>query len=138
MFRKRKQMGRIIGEYLVEKTMREKTEGYNMALAKSNEILAEKIEAATKADIEARDRVDISLEEYNHMKNQIRKLEVENGRLKTLLEKIRFPFSLNVVPDTISTCYCHDPMDFMVNVEIRFKVNDLDLRNAVRNGEIPI
>lgn len=138
MFRKRNQTMRELGEYLAKAELRPMNYNAKIELAKSNEMLAEKIEAATKADIEARNRVDISLEEYNTMKNDIRKLEVENGRLKTLLEKINFPFSLNVVPDTISTRYCHDAMDFMVNVEIRFKVNDLDLRDAVRNGEISI
>ena len=135
MFGKRNQMMRKLGEYINgEPLITAVTESYSVSLAKSNEMLAEKIEA----DVKARDRVNISLEDYNDMRNQIRKLETENHRLKYFLEKIHFPFNLNVVPDTICTRYNSDPMDFMVGVEIRFKIDDLDFRNAIKNGEISL
>ena len=69
------------------------------------------IERSSKADIEARDRVNISLGEYERMKDDIRNLQYLVRDYEAFLEKIRYPFGEKVIPETVKTWYTNrDPI----------------------------
>lgn len=107
----------------------------NIAMGK----VAEAIETASIADLQARDRVDISLAEYNRMRSEINALKFENCRLKELLEKIEFPLDVKILPGSLRTCYNMHPSELKVGVQICFEVDDYSFyhdvmkRNSVVN-----
>jgi len=97
-------------------------------IAKSNREYNEKLEEISKAEIKSKNRVDISLEEYETMKKQIEWLEYEVRRLQSIFEKIEFPFNLDVIPDSIETTYCNDHLNFRKIFNIQFAVDDFKFK----------
>ena len=97
-------------------------------IAKSNREYNEKLEEISKAEIKSKNRVDISLEEYETMKKQIEWLEYEVRRLQSIFEKIEFPFNLDVIPDSIETTYCNDHLNFRKIFNIQFAVDDFEVK----------
>jgi hypothetical protein len=68
-------------------------------IAKSNEEIAWAIREQTKS----KDRVDISLEEYEHMKKEIEELKNENHSYENYFKRLNFPYDAKIIPSTIET-----------------------------------
>lgn len=87
-----------------------------------NKRIEESIKRASEADIEARDRVNIPLKEYEKMKMTIQKLTDLNLQYEEWFDKIGFPYALEVIPDSVkrwSTEVTGGPLNIP---RIRFRV----------------
>ena len=94
--------------------------------AKEVSKLNETIKDVSNADIKARDRVDISLEEYENLKKQNAELAWELTHYEQVLDQIRIPEHIRntIHTDSIEVSYCRDPMRFQTRVRIEFDVDD--------------
>jgi hypothetical protein len=95
------------------------------SIATSMSTLSNRLEDISKAEISARDRVDISLAECERMKEQIRTLESENGYLRDILSNLRLPLEHHIIPDSIVTEWSHDLKCFVTHWQIRFDTEDI-------------
>lgn len=95
------------------------------SIEKSSKTLANSITEASKDDVKARDRVDITLEEYERLKNENRLLNEEVTRLRKILSDIRIPVNIweRIKLDTIKTSVCHNVKDFIDTFRIEFEVD---------------
>lgn len=94
-------------------------------IIRSNRELGEKLKSISDAEIESRDRVNISLKEYKDMQNKIRSLSHEVDRLTNILNKIEIPLDENIVADSIVTYWCDNHADFKRKFRIEFDVDML-------------
>lgn len=66
-------------------------------------------EKLAEREIKARDRVDISLKEYEEIKNKIKDLQEEIAQMKYILSNFGGVENLNIIPNTtevrFSDCY---------------------------------
>ena len=108
-------------------------------IARSNMQLGEDILLATRehdktlksisdAEIKSKDRVDITLEEYENMKNKIRSLSYEVERLSDILRRIEVPLDKEIVPDSIRSYWCDDVRDFKRRFRVEFDIEHWNLR----------
>ena len=81
---------------------------------KSKENIAQK-------EIKARNRVDISLEEYERMKDEISSLRCEVNQMRNRLEQFNEVVELNIVSDTMNILYDHNIIDNTMRCIIRFE-----------------
>lgn len=98
-------------------------------ICKSNRELGEKLESISKAEIKSKDRVNISLEEYEKMKNEIKSLSSEVYRLSRILERIDVPLDKKIIPDSIRTHWCDDAINFRHKFIVEFAIDDFNLRD---------
>ena len=87
--------------------------------------LTEKIDDISKRGIKVRDRVDISLEEYEQMKAEIRRLSIDNRYMTDILSQLRIPLDMRIIPGSIDVVYTHDIKDFRLKYRIEFEVEDI-------------
>lgn len=92
----------------------------------ANEIskLNRTISETSQADIKARDRVDISLEEYRKITEENKRLDMTVTRLMMALENLGIPVEVarRIVPGTIDVSVCHDVREFKDRFRIEFDV----------------
>ncbi len=95
-------------------------------VAKSNAALGRKLESISQAEIKSKDRVDISLEEYEKLKRELSILRDENRELKHMLQNMGIPVDIvnDIVPDSISVERCKNHVDFKTLFRITFAVYD--------------
>lgn len=82
-------------------------------------------ECISENEIKARNRVDISLEEYEEMKCKISDLKWENNNLRELFKDFKDLVKLDVIPDSIEYLFTED-IDYGVGkcrVEFDFILN---------------
>jgi predicted nuclease with TOPRIM domain len=96
-------------------------------IAASNAQLADKMAEISSKEIDARSRVDITIAEYERMKNQISELSDENSRLKKYFEKLSIPSELPIIPGTIHRCYSEDAINHQYTIRVEFKVDRLQM-----------
>ena len=89
--------------------------------------LANVLSENNRKDIKARDRVDISLEEYERLKDENRRLSTEVVRLKMLLGEFGIPTEMisKIRPGTTTLQCCSSYKDFVTRVRIEFDVDDI-------------
>lgn len=90
--------------------------------AHQHEELMKCINETTDKVIKSKNRVDISLDEYDAMKEHIKQLSGENHRMKSILEKFEFPYDLPIDPSSIVTSVCEDRCRFKSRYCITFDV----------------
>ena len=95
--------------------------------------LDETLEANSKADIEARDRVNISRNEYEFMKSRISSLEESKRYLEKILHKIKFPLDKNVNPESIRMRTNKDVRFHKTSYILEFDVDDYNIYEGVNN-----
>lgn len=81
-----------------------------------------------KSEIQARNRVDISLEEYDRMQDTIVALRMDNDRLRTILEKIEVPLDKPIIPGSIQTMYTESPVSLTRKFRIEFEIDEMEFR----------
>lgn len=91
--------------------------------ARQHDELMKTITENTDKEIKARNRVDISLDEYDAMKEHLRLLSRENDSLKSILDKINIPYDLPIIPSTIEVAVCEDRCRFVNRYHIIFDVD---------------
>lgn len=94
-------------------------------ILRSNRELGEKLDNISKAEIKSKDRVDISLEEYENMKNQINSLSYEVDRLSSILKRIEVPLDEKIIPDSIVTYWCDNHSAFKRKFIVEFEIDEL-------------
>ena len=87
--------------------------------------LTQTLDDISKREIKVRDRVDISLEEYERMKNEIRRLNGENIQMRAVLGKFHIPLDVKIIPDSIEINYAHDIRWFKRRYRIEFEAEDI-------------
>lgn len=102
-------------------------------IAKSNREVADAIREQTKIqekisenEIKSKDRVDISRDEYEEMKEKIKFLEIINNNYKEILSKFKIPTNIKIIPDSFNTFEMPDPASLITTFVIKFKVDVLD------------
>ena len=93
---------------------------------RSNRELSCTLKNISDAEIESKDRVNISLKEYESMKDKISSLSYQVDRLCEILKRIEAPLDKNIIPDSIRTCWCDDWNRRIFRVE--FAIDEFDLR----------
>lgn len=95
-------------------------------VAKSNKELGEKLGAISKEEIKSKDRVDISLEEYQRLHRHIENLERQNDHMGKLIVQLGIPAEIinSIKTDTVSMTYCDDIIDFVRHYRVVFDVDD--------------
>lgn len=78
-------------------------------------------ENIAQKEIKARDRVDISLEEYERMKNEISSLRWEVNQMRNKMELFSEVIDLNIIPDTFIDLYDYDPFEMKSKCIIKFE-----------------
>lgn len=86
--------------------------------AKSKAMLARKIESISQAEIKSKDRVDISLEEYERLKSEVKRLSERERALMSVIERFKIPADVldYILPDSVKIYTCAD-MDFMNDLQ---------------------
>ena len=79
-------------------------------------------EKLAKKEIKARDRVDISLEEYEEIKNKIKDLQGELAQMKYILSNFGGVENLNIIPNTTEIRFsdCYDFLSRKRKCEVTF------------------
>lgn len=118
-----KQLDMRLDKYLAYTVINNASMNASRSLSK----VAEAVERASKAEVESRNRVDITLKEYEQMKDDIRVLNGLVRDYEEFFNKINFPFGEKVIPETIQTMYSdvysRNPLDpGKIRVRIEFEV----------------
>ena len=74
-----------------------------------------------------KDRVDISLSEYERLKRENRDLAWKVSRLEAILSSIRIPVEKyeQIKPDSVKVESCSDPIHFKQRIRIEFDMDDI-------------
>lgn len=97
-------------------------------MAVEMELDRESREKIAEKEIKARDRVNITLEEYENMKREIKRLENENHYFKVLFDRIEIPWDKKIIPDSVRVYQDDDPMNFTRQYKILFDIDRDELR----------
>ena len=97
-------------------------------IIRSNKELGEKLKSISDAEIKSKDRVDISLEEYESMKAEIKELKYQVDRLSNILKRIEAPLDKEIIPDSIRTCWCDDIMNCRHIFRVEFAIDNFNLK----------
>lgn len=117
----KKCIARLMGADMIAQSNKE----LGVDILRSNRELGETLKNIYDAEIKSRDRVDITLEEYEHMKDEIKSLSYEVERLSNILERIEVPLDEKIIPDSIVTRWCDNHADFKRKFRIEFEVDML-------------
>lgn len=95
-------------------------------VAESNKELGKKLEAISKEEIKSKDRVDISLEEYQRICRHIENLERQNSQMGKLIVQLGIPVEIinSIKTDTVNVTHCDDIKDFVRHYRVAFDVDD--------------
>lgn len=106
---------------------------YDKTIAESHErssrAIANAVKNATDASIKARDRVDISLEEYESMKKCIENLKSLTESYERLFYKIKIPLSKDIDVDSVKVSYSEhvgNPLDCTHKIRYRIEFDIID------------
>lgn len=93
----------------------------------SNRELGEKLESISQAEIKSKDRVDITLEEYERMKRTIEKLTFDNRCMSEVLDRIEVPIHRKIIPDSIRNYCTKDLAHHRYIYTIEFAIDEWDM-----------
>lgn len=96
-------------------------------IACSNRRLGEKLESISQAEIKSKDRVDITLEEYERMKSEIKRLTYENEGMREILDRIEVPIHRKIIPDSIRNYCTKDLAHHRYIYTIEFAIDEWDM-----------
>lgn len=77
----------------------------------ANTQLSRTLKDISELEIRSKDRVNITLAEYERMKEEISDLSYENRKLRSIFEQIEFPFNEEIVPGSVNVFWADD-IDF--------------------------
>lgn len=94
--------------------------------AMSQEKFAKQLKDISEAEIKSKDRVDITLEEYERLKNDLDMFATRCRSMESTLEKLGIPYYVfdKIDPESISVSTCDDHMTFKKHFYIRFDAYD--------------
>lgn len=88
--------------------------------------LVNQLESTSAAEIKSKDRVDITLDEYLHMRDEIERTSRELRHARCLLTSLGIPPEVisSIDPDTIRVCSNKDLRDFKCYYHVAFAVDE--------------
>jgi hypothetical protein len=94
--------------------------------AAATDRLGQKLESISQAEIKSKDRVDITLEEYDTLRNELKRYKDRARRAESLLTRIRIPAEIieKIDPDTVDLFTTDDPRWCRKGYRITFYVED--------------
>lgn len=98
------------------------------SVAKVSHDFGEKLESISREEIKSKDRVNITLEEYENMKREIESLKSEVRYLSSILEKIEAPLDKSIIPDSIRTYCCDDYTNYRRVFRVEFAIDEREFR----------
>ena len=104
----------------------ESNERLGRDIRQANKELADRMSENYRAEIKARDRVDIPLDTYEKLMRSLEYAKNENMTLWNIFNKLGVPADVihKIIPDRIRTEQCHDHMRFKNRYRIEFEVED--------------
>jgi len=75
-------------------------------------------------EIKSKDRVDITLEEYNKLVEENKHLTQENDYLKSLFDRINLLYDKLIDAKSIKTATAYNPIDFTKTYMITYRCNE--------------
>lgn len=94
--------------------------------AKAQAMFSRKLESISEAEIKSKDRVDISLEEYERLKDEVKQLSERERTLMSVIERLKIPADVlpYILPDSVRiyTCFYMDYMNELQRYRIEFSV----------------
>lgn len=96
-------------------------------VAVSNDRLRETIADTSAKELEVKDRVDISLKEYEEMKKTIEDLRSKVKSMSELFDNFKIPYDLPIIPGSVDFYHNDNIIDGTRTYRCEFKVNWLDL-----------
>lgn len=92
----------------------------------SQEKFAKQLKDISEAEIKSKDRVDITLEEYERLKSDLDMFRTQSMRLEAMFDRIGIPYHVfdKIVPESISVSTCDNHMNFMKRFYIQFDAYD--------------
>lgn len=100
----------------------ESNERLGRNIRQANEELADRMSEISHAEIKAKDRVDISLEEYERMKHELEHYRGENAKFRAIFDSVKIPINLKIIPESIRTEYMVDRQWWCTRYRIEFDV----------------
>lgn len=94
--------------------------------ALSQEKFAKQLKDISEAEIESKDRVDISLEEYERLKKDLDMFSTRCRSMESTLERLGIPYYVfdKIDPESISVSTCDNHMNFKKRFYIQFDAYD--------------
>lgn len=92
----------------------------------SQEKFAKQLKDISEAEIKSKDRVDITLEEYERLKKDLDMFSTRCKRMESMLERLGIPYYVldKIAMDSISVSTCDNHMNFMKRFYIQFDAYD--------------
>lgn len=116
----------LTGSFAAANRIAQSNEQLGRDIRQSNKELADRMSENSRAEIKARDRVDISLDEYEHLKKTIESLKSDNAKFRALFDRIKFPIDREIIPESIRVEWSRDPINRRRRWYITFDVDELD------------
>ena len=94
--------------------------------AMSQEKFAKQLESISQTEIKSKDRVDITLEEYERLKSGLCKYEERCRKMSAEIMRLGIPYEIidKLDTDSIDVTTCQDPVSFKTMFRITFTVDD--------------
>lgn len=93
-------------------------------------ILGNKLESISQAEIKSKDRVDITLAEYERLKENTRRYEERCRKMGAMIMKLGIPYKVVelIENDSIEVVASEDPMRFKTHYTIRFTADHYGMK----------
>lgn len=117
-------IARLLGSDMIARSNRE----LGQCIVDANNKLSRTLKNISDAEIKSKNRVDITLEEYENMRDKITSLSYEVKRLSNILGRIDVPLDKEIIPDSIRSYWHDDICDFKRRFTIEFEISCWDLK----------
>lgn len=115
----------LIGADMIAQSNKEL--GYR--ITNSNKELSERLKDISDTEIKSKDRVNITLEEYKNMQDNIKLLADKVNNLSYILNQIKIPFDKEIIPDSIKTYWYDDVMNYRHIFRVELAIDNFNLNN---------
>ena len=90
------------------------------------EKFGDKLQSVSQADIKARDRVDITLAEYEQLKDNVRRYEERCRKMGSMIMQMGIPYEVieRIIPGSIDVATCDDTFNFKRRYRIEFDTEE--------------
>lgn len=96
----------------------------------SQEKFTNQLKSISEAEIKSKDRVDISLEEYERLKTDLQFFREFSDTLNALFMKMGIPCDVinKIIPESVKVASCADYDRFLKHFRIEFSVDEFALK----------
>lgn len=84
------------------------------------------LQSNTNDKIRSKDRINISLAEYNSMKQDLDMLRTKVSELACIIDGSKIPVNPDVIPTNVRTCWIVDPIELKRTYRVEFDLTEWD------------